>query len=75
MTIWDGLIWGGTTLTLLGLAALCWCIFTAARAKARKPGEEEMRRIMRRVVTVNMAALAASVFGLMFVVLGIMLGK
>lgn len=75
MTIWDGLIWGGTVLTLAGLAALCWCIVTAARAKARRTDEEQMRQIMRRVVTVNMAALAASVFGLMFVILGIMLGK
>lgn len=74
MTIWDALIWGGTLLTIIGLAALIWCIVTAARAKARNPGDEAMRAVMRRVVTVNMAALAASVFGLMFVVLGIMLG-
>ena len=75
MTIWDGLIWGGTALTVVGLAALCWCIVTAARAKASGKDDEAMRQVMRRVVTVNMAALAASVFGLMFVVLGIMLGK
>lgn len=75
MTIWDGLIWGGTALTVVGLTALCWCIVTAARAKASGKDDEAMRQVMRRVVTVNMAALAASVFGLMFVVLGIMLGK
>ncbi|WP_134680705.1 hypothetical protein [Paracoccus ravus] len=74
MTIWDGLIWGGTALTALGLAALCWCIMTAARAKGLKD-DEAMRQIMRRVVAVNMAALAGSVFGLMFVILGIILGK
>ena len=75
MTIWDGLIWGGTALTAAGLAALVWCIVTAARAKARGLADDEMRAVMRRVVVVNMAALAASVFGLMFVVLGIMLGR
>ncbi|ARC35997.1 hypothetical protein A6J80_06020 [Paracoccus yeei] len=75
MTIWDGLIWGGTALTLAGLAALVWCIVMAARAKARALPEDRMRAVMRRVVAVNMAALGASVFGLMFVVLGIMLGR
>ena len=75
MTIWDGLIWGGTTLTVLGLAALVWCIVNAARAKARNLDDDAMRAVMRRVVVVNMAALGVSVFGLMFVVLGIMLGK
>ncbi|MFC3529273.1 hypothetical protein ACFOMH_13920 [Paracoccus mangrovi] len=75
MTIWDGLIWGGTALTAAGLAALVWCIVTAARAKARGLADDEMRAVMRRVVVVNMAALAGSVFGLMFVVLGIMLGR
>ena len=58
-----------------GLAALVWCIVMAARAKARALPEDRMRAVMRRVVAVNMAALGASVFGLMFVVLGIMLGR
>ncbi|CAM3142023.1 hypothetical protein SAMN04488021_11545 [Paracoccus aminovorans] len=75
MTIWDGLIWGGTALTAVGLVALAWCILTAARAKARITDDAQMRAVMRKVVVVNMAALAASVFGLMFVVLGIMLGR
>lgn len=75
MTIWDGLIWGGTALTAVGLVALAWCILTAARAKARGADDAAMRATMRKVVAVNMAALAASVLGLMFVVLGIMLGR
>ncbi|GLK63638.1 hypothetical protein F8A10_12425 [Paracoccus kondratievae] len=73
MTIWDGLIWSGTALTVVGLIALAWCIITAARAKARITDDAEMRAAMRKVVAVNMAALAASVLGLMLVVLGIML--
>lgn len=75
MTIWDGLIWGGTALTSAGLVALVWCIISAARAKVRVTDDATMRELMRRVMVVNMAALAASVFGLMFVVLGIMLGR
>ncbi|QRZ14888.1 hypothetical protein JWJ88_18230 [Paracoccus methylovorus] len=75
MTIWDGLIWGGAALTALGLVGLVWCIVTAARAKARITDDAQMREAMRKVVAVNMAALAASMLGLMLVVLGIMLGK
>ena len=75
MTIWDGLIWGGAALTVIGLVALAWCIVTAARAKARAADDAAMRATMRKVVAVNMAALAASVLGLMFVVLGNMLGR
>ena len=59
MTIWDGLIWGGTALTLAGLVALAWCIVSVARAKARSLDDTAMRAVMRRVVVVNMAALAA----------------
>jgi hypothetical protein len=75
MTIWDGLIWGGTALTALGLAALAWCILTVLRAKARVTDDARMRTVMRKVVAVNMAALAASVFGLMFVLIGIILSR
>lgn len=74
MTIWDGLIWGGTALTVAGLAALVWCIVAAARARVRLSDDAAIRLVMRRVVAVNMAALAASVLGLMCVILGIILG-
>ncbi len=76
MTIWDGLIWGGTALTVIGLVALAWCIVTAARAKARIADDDQMRATMRKVVAVNMAAAGRPLgAGLMLVVLGIMLGK
>lgn len=75
MTIWDGLIWGGSALTVVGLLALGWCILTVVRARRRAQDEEAFRRVMRRVVVVNMAALFASVIGLMLVVVGIMLGN
>ncbi|AGT09210.1 hypothetical protein [Paracoccus aminophilus] len=75
MTIWQVLIWGGTVLTVVGLVALVWCILTVLRARRGKADDETLRRTMRRVMVVNMAALAASILGLMTVVLGIMLGK
>lgn len=74
MTIHDILIWGGTMLTALGLAGIVWCIVAVARAKRGGLDDTAMRATMQRVVAVNMGALAASMLGLMAVVLGIMLG-
>jgi len=73
MTIHDILIWGGAVLTALGLAGIVWCIVAVARAKRAGLGDAAMRATMQRVVAVNMGALAASMLGLMAVVLGIML--
>lgn len=75
MTIWDGLIWSGSAITVLGLVALGWCVLTVIRTRRSGASEDALRLIMRRVVAVNMAALCASMLGLMLVVLGIMLGK
>lgn len=75
MTIWDGLIWSGSAITVLGLIALGWCILTVIRTRRSGASEDALRLIMRCVVAVNMAALCASMLGLMLVVLGIMLGK
>ena len=75
MTIHDMLIWGGTVLAAVGLAGILWCLVTVARARARRAGlaDPALRAIMQRVVAVNMGALAASMLGLMAVVLGVML--
>lgn len=75
MTIWDVLLWLGAALTAAGLAGIIWCI--AAVIGARRAGlpDDAMRVRMRRVVAVNMGALAASMLGLMVVVLAIMLGR
>lgn len=75
MTIWNILIWGGAGLTVLGLLTLVWCILTVIRARRAGTDDETLRRVMQRVTAVNMAALAASVLGLMLVVLGIILGR
>ncbi|MDB6180639.1 hypothetical protein [Paracoccus fistulariae] len=73
MTIYDGLIWGGAVLTLIGLGALIWCIFTVSRARSKGLEDAQLRALMQRAVAVNMAALAASTIGLMLVVVGIFL--
>ncbi|MDN3711020.1 hypothetical protein QWZ10_02870 [Paracoccus cavernae] len=75
MTIWDILIWGGTALTVVGLLALAWCILTVIRARRAGQTDDVLRDTMRRVMAINLAALAGSVIGLMAVVVGIMLGN
>lgn len=73
MTLFDWIIWTGAALTLLGLIALVWCIWTVARAKSKGMDDEALRLRMRGVLAVNMGALAASCIGLMMVVIGIVL--
>ena len=67
------LIWIGSTLSLLGLVGLLWCIKTVLRAKKAAVSDEELRVSLQKVVPFNMAALFLSAIGLMLVILGIML--
>lgn len=73
MTLHDWMIWIGAALTLLGLGGLVWCIATVARARRAGVDDDALRHRMRRVLAVNMGALALSAIGLMTVVIGIML--
>lgn len=75
MDIFDIVIWCGAVLTLLGLTGILWCIFTVWKARRSGLDEGQFRARMQRVVAVNMAALGASVIGLMAVVIGIMLAN
>lgn len=75
MTAFDLLIWGGAALTAAGLIGIVWCIAAVVGARRARVDDAAMRARMQRVVAVNMAALAASMLGLMAVVLGIMLGR
>ncbi len=75
MTVFDMLIWGGAALTAIGLGGIVWCIVAVARGRRARLDDAAMRKRMQRVVAVNMGALAASMIGLMAVVLGIMLGR
>lgn len=74
MEIFDMLVWGGAALTLLGLAALLWCIVTVIRIRRAGLDENTFRARMQGILAVNMGALVISALGLMTVVLGIMLG-
>ncbi|SCY01020.1 hypothetical protein [Paracoccus tibetensis] len=73
MTLFDAIIWIGAALTLAGLAGLVWCIVTVSRAKRAGMEDAALREKMRGVLAVNMGALAASVIGLMMVVVGVVL--
>ncbi|SNT76113.1 hypothetical protein [Paracoccus seriniphilus] len=75
MTVFDWVIWGGAALTIAGLLALIWCIVTVAKARRAGLDDAQLRVRMRGVLAVNMGALAASMIGLMLVVIGIVLGK
>ncbi len=67
-------IWGGTVVTVLGLAGLGWCILLALRARKAGLSDDQMRAKMQRVVALNVGALALSVLGLMLVVFGVVIG-
>lgn len=68
------LIPAGSVISLLGVAGLIYCVLQAWRARKAGHDEAAMRAELRRVVMINMAALAVSALGLMLVVLGILLG-
>ena len=67
------MVWIGAAMTLAGLAALVYCIAVAARARAEGLTGPAMIARLRRLVAVNLAALALSALGLMAVVTGVML--
>ncbi len=68
------MIWSGAALSVVGLAALIWCIVHVAKARRANLSDEEMRATLQSVVPMNMGALFLSAIGLMLVVVGIILG-
>lgn len=70
----DWLIWTGAGVSMLGVAALIWCIVVVARAKRSGLPGDKLAAQLRRVIPVNMGALFLSAIGLMIVVIGITLG-
>lgn len=67
------LIWSGAALTMVGVAALVWCILLAMKARKSGLPDEQIKAQLQRVVTINLAALAISGLGLMAVVVGVIL--
>lgn len=67
------LVWIGALLAVLGLVGLIYCIAVAARAKREGLEGEAMAARLRKLVALNLGALAVSGLGLMMVVLGVFL--
>ncbi|MGZ2257427.1 hypothetical protein [Roseobacter sp. A03A-229] len=72
-SVFDLLIWGGASLSFIGLLGLVWCIVYVARARRARLSDEEMRTRLRTALPMNLGALFLSVIGLMLVILGIFL--
>ncbi|MBM2577869.1 hypothetical protein JQC91_16295 [Jannaschia sp. Os4] len=68
------LVWIGAALAVVGVALLIWCIAVAVGAKRAGLQGPEMEARLRRLVAVNLGALALSGIGLMMVVVGVLLG-
>lgn len=72
-SIFDLLIWGGASLSFIGLIGLIWCIIYVARARRAHLPDAEMRAKLKTALPMNLGALFLSVIGLMLVILGIFL--
>ena len=70
----DLLVPAGVVLTVLGLAALVWCIARVWRARRSGLDDEAMRSVLRKVVPVNSAAVFVSAVGLAMVTVGALMG-
>ncbi|MFZ7094057.1 hypothetical protein [Primorskyibacter sp. 2E233] len=70
----DLLIWIGAVITVAGLVGLIWCILRVAGARKAGLDDDALREVVRKTVTLNMAALFCSVIGLMMVIMGVFLG-
>ena len=69
----QALIWIGTALTLMGVLGLGYCIARVLRAKRAGLDDPALQTELRRVVTINLAAIGVSTLGLMLVVVGVLL--
>ena len=70
-TLFDGIIWSGAAVALLGLLGITWCIVTVFRAKRSKLSDAALQATVQRVLPFNLGALFLSVLGLMLVGIGI----
>lgn len=68
------LIWIGSAVSLIGVAAVICCILTVRNAQKSDLSDAEIRVVLAQVLPKNMAALCLSMIGLITVVGGILLG-
>ena len=69
----QSLIWIGTTISVIGLLGIVYCIVRVARLRRAGLPDAELRARLQMVVAINLGALLVSVLGLMCVILGIFL--
>lgn len=67
------LVWGGATLSLLGLIGILWTIFAVSKARRADPSPEVLKARMERIMPINIGALMLSVLGLGMVTIGLIL--
>ena len=65
----------GALLTLAGLGLLGYCIMTALRVQRSDADDEAKRAALQPLVAMNMGGVALSVFGLIVLVVGLLLGS
>jgi hypothetical protein len=68
------LVWIGAAITLIGFGGIVWTIFAVRSARNAGLPDDALRAKLGRILPVNLAALAVSMLGLMFVVVGVILG-
>ncbi|MEP3786842.1 hypothetical protein [Ascidiaceihabitans sp.] len=71
LSLFDGIIWGGACVSIVGLVGILWCIVKVARAKRADLDDEALQSVMQSVLPMNLGALFLSVIGLMMVGVGI----
>lgn len=70
-SLFDAIIWGGATVSLIGLLGIFWCIIKVSRAKRADLPEDQMHAVIHSVLPLNLGSLFLSVIGLMMVGIGI----
>ncbi|MDG2405319.1 MAG: hypothetical protein P8M25_10305 [Paracoccaceae bacterium] len=68
------MIWIGSIVSLIGVAAVIWCIATVRNAQKSDLSDSDIRLVLAQVLPKNLAALFISMIGLMIVVTAILLG-
>lgn len=69
----QALVWIGAALSAIGLAGIIWTVFAVAKAKRAGLGDDALRERLKKILPVNMGALALSMLGLAVVLVGLLL--